>query len=180
MQETPNYTASFARAEVHVYPDRVETVFREDGSRAVADVHWGDSDHIAAARHAGYGDDQYRMLVEHEIGHSFVADRMGWPHSWSLWSAAHGTGDIRPMSQWSPRVRDEEHLVVSLQRYANTGALDPYGKLEEAFGDDLPAVARDFVLTARPWLAQEPGDAQGEDRPQRRVTAVAGNPQLNA
>ncbi|HEV7346622.1 MAG TPA: hypothetical protein VGN60_13420 [Devosia sp.] len=159
MGEQPSFTASFASADVSVYPDRVETLFREDGSRAVADVHWGDADHIAAARHAGYGDDQYRMLVEHEIGHSFVADRLGWPHSWSLWSAAHGTGDIRPMTQWSPRVRDEEHLVVSLQRYANTGQRDPHARLEEAFGDALPAVARAFVLSARPWLAAGSGES---------------------
>lgn len=144
----------FRTADVRIYPDRAETVFKEDGSRAVADVNRGDPDHVAASRYAGYGDDQYRMLIEHEIGHSFVADRMGWPHSWSLWSAAHGTGGIRPMSEWSTRVKDEEHLVVSLQRYANTGLLDDYGRLAAVFGDGLSAAAHSFLMSARPWLGR--------------------------
>jgi DICT domain-containing protein len=139
-------------ARVVVLSEGVATYFREDDSVAVAEVRWGDEDHIKAAWHAGYGGDQLRMLVEHEIAHSFVADEMGWPHSWSLWSAAHGTGDKRPMTEWSPRVRDEEHLVVALQRYANTGIEDEYGKLREAFGEALPSVARRFVGLARPWL----------------------------
>ena len=92
------------------------------------------------------------MLVEHEIGHSYIADLMGWPHSWSVWSAAHGTGEKRPIEEWSPRVRDEEHLVVSLQRFVNTGYEDHYGKLREVFNDDLQRVAIGFVAIARPWL----------------------------
>ncbi|MCT7377088.1 hypothetical protein [Chelativorans salis] len=135
-----------------MWPGRVETIFREDGSVAEADVHWGDPDHIRASWYAGYGGDQRRMLTEHEIAHSFIADELGWPYSWSLWSAAHGTSTKRPMGEWSPRVRDEEHLVVSLQRYVNTGLEDEHGKLREAFGERLPEVARRFVALARPWL----------------------------
>jgi hypothetical protein len=153
----PIFDVPLRTAHVAVYPDGTVTTFSEDGSQAIATVKPGDQGHIEAARHAGYGDDQYRMLVEHEIAHSFVADQLGWPHSWSLWSAAHGTGEKRPMSGWSPRVRDEEHLVVSLQRFVNTGQEDAYGKLWEAFGEDLPAVARRFLAVSRPWLQIEAG-----------------------
>ncbi|UUP16753.1 hypothetical protein [Nitratireductor thuwali] len=140
-------------ATVWVLEDRVETVFSEDGSTAVATVDEGDPDHILASWHAGYGGDQHRMLIEHEIAHSFIADELGWPHSWSLWSAVHGSGAKRPMGEWSPRVRDEEHLVVSLQRYVNTGLEDVHGQLRTTFGDDLPKVAGRFVRLARPWLS---------------------------
>lgn len=149
-------------AVVTVLRNRAETRFTEDGTVAVADVDLGDADHIAASRHAGYGDDQHRMLVEHELGHSYVADLMGWPHSWSVWSAVHGSGEKRPMSEWSRRVRDEEHLVVSLQAFVNTGVEDPYGKLREAFGDQLPAVVQGFISLARPWIGLDP-------RPEHRV-----------
>lgn len=146
------FMIEFRTATVSVLPDRVETAFREDGSVAVASVKWGDRDHIEASKHAGYGGDQHRMLVEHEIGHSFIADELGWPHSWSLWSAVHGSGEKRPMERWSSRIRDEEHLVVSLQRYVNTGVEDNYGRLRESFGNRLPRVAGCFVALARPWL----------------------------
>lgn len=150
------YRCFLRTAVVSVQPDRVETRFTEDGSIAVAEVDPGDADHISASRQAGYGDDQRRMLIEHEVAHSYVADLMSWPHSWSVWSAAHGSGEKRPMSQWSSRVRDEEHLVVSLQAYVNTGIEDRYGKLREALGDDLPSVARGFLAVARPWLGLVP------------------------
>lgn len=147
-----SFDIGFRTAAVAVRPEGVETRFREDGSVAAASVHWGDPDHIAASWLAGYGGDQYRMLVEHEIGHSFIADELGWPHSWSLWSAVHGSGEQRPMEEWSGRVRDEEHLVVSLQRFVNTGCKDREGRLEAVFGPRLPHVARQFVAVARPWL----------------------------
>lgn len=163
-----SYRITLRTAVVSVRPDgAVETAFREDGSVAIAAIEEGGPDNAAAAHHAGYGGDRYRMLVEHEIGHSYVADAMGWPHSWSVWSAAHGTGDIRPMEEWSPRVRDEEHLVVALQRYVNTGVEDEYGKLREAFGPALPEVARGFVAVARPWLGLRP-------RPGHAVELLAG------
>lgn len=147
-----SFDVQFRTAVVTVRPEGVTTRFREDGSLAVATVDWGDPDHIQASWRAGYGGDQYRMLTEHEIAHSFIADEMGWPHSWSLWSAAHGNGEKRPMHEWSPRVREEEHLVVSLQRYVNTGLEDDYGRLREAFGERLPETALRFLALARPWL----------------------------
>ena len=96
----------FRAAAVLVLSDRVETRLAGDGPVAVARVDPGDPDHIAAASHAGYGDDQRRMLAEHEIAHTYIAVLLDWPHAWSAWSAAHGGGDKRPMSEWSPRVRN--------------------------------------------------------------------------
>ncbi len=167
----PLFTVELATAHLAIFPNGVDTTFREDGSVATAEVDWGDPEHIEAAWHAGYGGDQYRMLIEHEVGHSFVADQLGWPHSWSVWSAAHGTGDKMPMSQWSQRVLEEEHLVVSLQRFVNTGIEDEYARLRHAFRDRLPEVAKAFVATARPWLRMRPspgGEHASMDREELR------------
>nr|CAD6437843.1 hypothetical protein REQ54_04290 [Rhizobium sp. Q54] len=59
------------------------------------------------------------------------------------------------MDQWSRRVRDEEHLVVSLQRFANIGVEDQYGKLRETFGENIQAVGGNFIAIAQPWLGLE-------------------------
>lgn len=56
----------------------------------------------------------------------------------------------RPWSRW---VADEEHLVVSLQRYVNTGLLDDFGVLEATFGAELSVAAGELILVLRPWLA---------------------------
>ncbi|PRY95470.1 hypothetical protein BCF33_1090 [Hasllibacter halocynthiae] len=132
----------------------VETAFRADGATARADVPWGDADHIAAAWNAGYGGDQWRMVVEHEVGHAFMAEARGLPHSWSVWAAAHGRGGKSNSSEWPARIREEEHLVVALQRYANRGIRDEFDALGQAFGKGLPALAQRFVRLVRPWLRE--------------------------
>lgn len=144
----------FRACTVRVCSGYVETVFREDGSVARADVPWGDNDHIASCWTAGYGGDQWRMVVEHEAAHAFLADELGLPHSWSVWAAAHGSGGKTADSLWPQRVRDEEHLVVSLQRYVNCGVRDSFDKLGQTFGACLPDVARRFATKVRPWLGE--------------------------
>jgi hypothetical protein len=141
----------FRSCTLAVRDDHVEVQFHKDGSTSRA--YWDfadDGSHLEATRFCGYGDDRRRMVLEHEVGHCLVADALGWPHSWSVWSHAHGTG--MPGRPWSQRVADEEHLVVRLQRYANTGAPDEYGNLEAAFGRQLPALAYQLIWLARPWL----------------------------
>ena len=141
----------FRTCLVQVFDGWVKTTFEEDGkaSEFIPPIH--DQDFIDAARYAGYGD-AWQHGYEHDLMHAYVADLMGWPHSWSVWAAAHGKGGPRPMEQWSQRVKDEEHLVVSLQRYINTGKQDEYGKLLEAFADRLPNVALGGLMIMRPWL----------------------------
>lgn len=146
------FEIDFEAAIVSVGRDHVRTRFRADGSETTATVGWGDRDHIAASWVAGYGGDQARMLVEHEIVHTFLAEAQGAPHSRSLWAAAHGNGEPTPPDTWPQHIKDEEHLAVSFQRYVNTGDRDRYGALDAAFGDRLPALAERFVRLARPWL----------------------------
>lgn len=108
--------------------------------------------------------------MEHEAGHGLVADQRGWPRSRSVWAAAHGTGQRTAESAWPQRVKDEEHLVVSLQRAVNLGVRDACDRLSDAFGERLPEVARRFVATARPWL----GSGHAEPVPRRRGTPEPG------
>lgn len=144
----------FEACTVRVCDQYVETKFREDGAIARADVPWGDNDHIAACWTAGYGGDQWRMVVEHEVAHAFLAEERGLPHSWSVWAAAHNSGGKSSHTLWPERVREEEHLVVALQRYVNCGVRDDYDRLGRAFGHDLPDLARRFVAVMRPWLSE--------------------------
>jgi hypothetical protein len=110
---------------------------------------WGEPEHVMASWHCGYGGDQWAMMREHEIAHHYLADVMGLPHSYSVWSHAHGTGE--PGKQFSQRVADEEHLVTSFQRWINTGQWDEYNQLANI--PNRYIVARDYIAMARPHLA---------------------------
>lgn len=70
-----------------------------------------------------------------------------------VWWDAHGQPDDPSTQGW----RDlEEHIVIRMQRFINTGERDEdYGVLEAHFGRDLPLVARDGLLLVRPWLVSE-------------------------
>lgn len=152
MMHTPLLRLDFRPCQVRLFEDHVETQFLADGAKAVAHVPWGDVDHIAASWTAGHGGDQWRMVVEHEVAHAFLADALDLPHSPSVWAAAHGAGDRTAVGHWPQHIRDEEHLVVSFQRYVNSGLRDPYDRLGHTFGDRLPGLAGRFVRLVRPWL----------------------------
>jgi hypothetical protein len=126
---------------------KVEIVFH-DGAVSEAYPPWGDPEHIAASWYAGYGGDQWRMMMEHEISHALLSDLLGQPHSFSVWSHAHGTG--QPGKKMSQRVLDEEHIVTSFQRWINTGQWDGYDKLSKI--PDIGEAADQFLQLARPWL----------------------------
>lgn len=148
----PGTSIQFRSCTVTVHADFIETRFNEDGSVSRFVPPLDEPDFQAAARYAGYGDDPWRHAVEHDIAHAWLADALGWPHSWSVWSSAHGTAH-RPGRSWSQRVADEEHLVVSLQRYVNTGLKDDeHGVLDGRFGAQLPSVASSLMEAMRPWL----------------------------
>lgn len=86
-------------------------------------------DHPAFAREAGYGEDWRRYIVEHDVLHHLVADELGQPWSWALHD---GDGSV-PVDQAPQRIRDEEHLVQSLQRRIMLGVPDRLGCLDRAF-----------------------------------------------
>lgn len=142
----------FSACIIRIYHYHVETEFKADGAIARAEVPWGDIDHIAACWTAGYGGDQLKMVREHEAAHAFLADEQNLPHSPSVWAAAHHRGNRSAMGHWPQHIKDEEHLVVSFQRYVNSGVKDQYDKLGQAFGDDLPALGNRFLRLMRPWL----------------------------
>jgi hypothetical protein len=133
---------------VLVHPDRVESCFSADGSVSRFHPPVGKPDFEEAARYAGYAD-SFRFGIEHDVLHSYVADRIGWQRSCVVWWDAHNQPDDG-CQEW----RDyEEHLVMRLQRHINTGERDAdYGCLDGAFGASLPAVARNALLLVRPWL----------------------------
>lgn len=142
----------FPSAWVVIHADRVESTFDEDGSVSLFCPPVGKPAFEAAARYAGYADSMLFGL-EHDAFHHVVAHRLGWRRSWVVWWDAHGQPDDPATQGW----RDlEEHIVIRMQRFINTGERDEdYGVLEAHFGRDLPLVARDGLLLVRPWLVSE-------------------------
>jgi len=90
------------------------------------------------------------MVIEPEFARCLVADTLGQPHSYSVWSHAYGTRNSG--EAWSQRVADKEHLVVKLQQYPNPGVGDEYGNLEASVGKQLPALLYQLIWLARRWL----------------------------
>lgn len=125
------------------YPDGASCLFApplaEDGSI--------DAGFLAAMQEMGYTD-PFQYALEHELGHHIVAFGRGLPHSSIVWDAAHHVA----MSMEEPDRAAEEHLVNRLQRYMNLGAADPYGCLQQTFGENLPGVAKNLLHVSRPWL----------------------------
>ncbi|WP_407529419.1 hypothetical protein [Methylobacterium oryzisoli] len=149
-------TLEFRTASLAIHEHDIITTFREDGSQSRMWPPIGEAWYQAIARNLGYTD-PLQYAREHEITHHWLADEMGWPHSWSLWSAAHGAWDSsKPARPWSQRVKDEEHTVNSLQRYINTGEVDAYGCLQAQWGDELPEAAGRLVALMRPWCRLSP------------------------
>lgn len=122
-----------------ISPLYMETVF-PDGAKAPA-FFVRDADAYATARAFGYGDDVLRMHREHDIVHTFLAEVHGLPHSPVLRRVAGGS-DVPPDARAS-----EEGLVLSFQRYLNTGQAD---LLLTDLHPDLPALADRFRALVRP------------------------------
>lgn len=101
----------------------------------------GDDEYRRVARWAGYGDDWERYGLEHELCHHWLADRLGWRHSWSL-------HENRPQP-WPDHIAWEEHQVNRLQRQAMTGEPDEFGVLQAVFGSDLEQTVEDFARDIR-------------------------------
>jgi hypothetical protein len=160
LDEPPKRELEFSSAFALVYDDRVVTIFKADGSSSEFWPPLTKRSFVWAAIEMGYRHDNGGILrygIEHDITHHWLADEMGWPHSYSIWGAAHakpGNSDL-PMEKWSDRVKYEEHMVNRLQKYINTGEKDDdYGCLDRTFGHALPRKALDLTLLLRPWLSR--------------------------
>ena len=143
----------FKPCVVSIYNDGGRSTYHtitkfNDESVSEAWPQWGDPDHIKASWYCGYGGDQWKMMMEHELAHAFIADWLQKLYSYSVWSHAHGTGD--PGKEMSQRVADEEHLVTSFQRWLNTGMWDQYSRLDEIY--NITVAGWEFQRIARPWL----------------------------
>jgi len=157
--EEPRQEVEFSAAFVCVYSRHVITRFKADGSISDFYPPLHKRDFVFAAIEMGYPHDDRGIMqygIEHDLTHHWLAAEMGWPYSYSIWSAAHSKGNSElPMDKWSQRIKDEEHLVNRLQRYVNTGEKDDdYGCLDGAFGKSLPSKAGDLILLLRPWITR--------------------------
>jgi hypothetical protein len=122
-------------------------VFR-DGTRVTA-VPENDDNYRRHAAELGYtGEDSVaRMSREHEILHTFLADRLrSGGASPTLWAVAHGqTGEVAPV--WEQE--EEEGLVLAFQRFLNGQAPgDEILRLEER-GVSIPTLKQDALTLLR-------------------------------
>jgi len=104
---------------VHTSGDHTETIY-PDGTSVAA--HPEDSDEYREkARRYGYGTDVSALSREHEILHTFLAEKLRDGCSHALWAVAHGqSGYVAPL--WEQEM--EETLVLAFQIYLNGGSLD--------------------------------------------------------
>lgn len=104
--------------------------------------------HREHAGPAGYGDDGWRYIVEHDAIHHMLA---GWQDR--LWSEAVHDNRPEPLDQAPESVRREEHLVQRTQRLLMLNEPDPHGQLQAEFGDHLPG----WMISVRDRLDRELG-----------------------
>lgn len=94
----------------------------------------------AAAREFGYGDQWWTFITEHDLAHHFVADRLGWPHSYAI----HDAPPV-PLAEAPAEVQHDEHMANRMLALINLGQPDPHGCLQAEFGDRLDAAAFDLA-----------------------------------
>ncbi len=119
-------------------PAYTETLYF-DGTKVPA-APSGTQEQAHTARSLGYGDDVPRMVQEHEVLHTLLAEARDLPVSPVLWDVAHG---VRVEGRRLEEHYQEEREVLALQRYLNTGDRnqDPGGVLSALdFEIDLDAV----------------------------------------
>jgi hypothetical protein len=80
-------TIHFARCHVDVWPQYLETVFACCGAKVPA-APVDDDDYRSKAFAWGHAS-SWQMCLYHEVGHSFVAARLGYDYSPALFATAH-------------------------------------------------------------------------------------------
>lgn len=132
---------------VHTDGNWTETVFR-DGTRVTAMPEEGE-DYRLQAEDLGYSgeDAAANMSREHELLHTFLADRLrDGGASPTLWAVAHEqTGMIAPV--WEQE--EEEALVLAFQRYMNGREPDDEIHRLEAQGISVSRLKQDALALLR-------------------------------
>jgi hypothetical protein len=125
-------TMQFQGCTVRIFPESryLETVYR-DGTKVPAVPH-NTEVYAGNARKYGYGEDTFALCREHEILHTFLAEKMGLPHSPTLWAVAH---DFPAGGPPENEFYIEEQMVLDFQTALNDDSfhapsLDVLGDLE--------------------------------------------------
>lgn len=115
-------TLFFNGCIVKVFPETGYTETRYDDNSFVPAMPNYDPASFFTANDLGYGVNTKLMTIHHEILHTFLAEKIGLPHSPTLWAVAHnfGSGCVPVEKQW-----EEEALVLSYQKYLNVAEVEP-------------------------------------------------------
>ncbi len=132
-------TLQFQHCWVNCVPGYTETCYH-DGTKVTATPEDSEQYRANTARF-GYGTDTGGLSREHEILHTFLAEKLGFGSSPTLWAVAHGqTGNVAAI--WEQE--EEETWTLAFQTYLHGGpptdglqrlsaaGLDPAALREEA------------------------------------------------
>lgn len=135
----------FRHCEVRTHLDRAYTVtLFPDGTQVPAAPN-GDPEQAQTAQRLGYGEDVSAMCREHELLHTWLAERFDLPHSPTLWAVAHEQGEgCIPI----PAQHQEEALVLVFQAYLNGRPAEAALDCLIERGHDLAQLKRE----AEAWL----------------------------
>jgi len=133
-------TLTFQHCWVHSAPGYTETRYH-DGATVTATPEDTEPYRERAAGF-GYGADTAALSREHEILHTFLAEKLGFGSSPTLWAVAHGqTGDVAPV--WEQE--EEETWTLAFQTYLHGGL--PTDGLQRLTDTGLnPAALREEAL----------------------------------
>ncbi len=138
----------FAGCEVHEWPDGgaggngyLETRW-PDGAKCGADRD-SQMQNIDYARHLGYFTVR-DALREHELAHTYISEKLGFPYSPTLRAVAEGYG---PGTAPYERQLWEEAVVLDFQRYMQTGQIGP---ALSPYAWRVPGWAADFRMRFTP------------------------------
>lgn len=143
-------TIKFKTATVTIEGKHLKATFRDGKENNFYFDNWihDNLEYQQIARDMGY-DDVERYAVDHELMHHFIADQLGWNHSFAVYE---NTWYDEP---WPAHIAWEEHIVNKMQRYVKTREPDEYGVLQKIFRERLGGVGYRFHLLS---LSVEAGD----------------------
>lgn len=140
-------TLTFRSCWVHVSQGYTETVYH-DGTRVTA-VAEDSEQYREKAKRYGYGEDVAALSREHEILHTFLAERLWGIGSPALWAVAHGQqGEVAPI--WAQE--EEEAQVLAFQAYLNGAPPGPElaPLVAERGAETLESLRADALSLLRP------------------------------
>ena len=130
-------TLHFKNCWVNTSPGYTETAFH-DGTRVCAAPE-DSPEYQAKAAQFGYGEDLAGLSREHEILHTFLAEKLGYGASPTLWAVAHNQENVAQI--WEQV--EEEAWVLAFQTYLHGGeASEPLNRFAD-FGLDVNALCEE-------------------------------------